>query len=61
MDIKLGSVAHKKFDSDLTVIHKIKTTLILKKPAFFRISILEWSKVAMYEFHYDYTKSKYDN
>ena len=40
MDIKLGSVAHKIFDSDLIVIHKIKTMLILKKPALLVISII---------------------
>ena len=40
------------------VIHKIKTTLALHKPAYIRICILELNKVLMYEFCYDYVKKK---
>ena len=49
----------KIFDNNLVVIHKIKTTLTLKKPANIRICVLELSKVPMYEFHFDYIKKKY--
>ena len=49
----------KIFDNNLVVIHKIKTTLTLKKPANIRICVLELSKVPMYEFHFDYLKNKY--
>ena len=49
----------KIFDNNLVVIHKIKTTLTLKKPANIRICVLELSKVLMYEFHFDYLKNKY--
>ena len=49
----------KIFDNNLVVIHKIKTTLTLKKPANIRICVLELSKVPMYEFHFDYIKNKY--
>ena len=49
----------KIFDNNLVVIHKIKTTLTLKKPANIRICVLELSKVLMYEFHFDYIKNKY--
>ena len=40
-----------------------KTILALKinKPAYIGICILEFSKVLMYEFHYDYIKNKYGN
>ena len=54
-------VAQRTFDNDLGAIHKIKATLTLKKPAYVGIFILELSKVAMYEFHYDYMKNKYGN
>ena len=49
----------KIFDNNLVVIHKIKTTFTLKKPANIRICVLELSKVPMYEFHFDYIKNKY--
>ena len=49
----------KIFDNNLVVIHKIKTTLTLKKPTNIRICVLELSKVPMYEFHFDYIKNKY--
>ena len=42
------------FDNILVVIHNMKTTLALHKPAYIRICILELSKVLMYEFYYDY-------
>ena len=49
------------FDNDLVAIRKIKNTLRLSKPEYNRMCILELNKVSMYEFHYDYIKSKYDN
>ena len=54
-------VAQKLFDNNLVVIHKISTTLALKKPAYVGMCILEFSKVPMCEFHYDYIKNKYGN
>ena len=44
-------MSHKIFDNDLVVIRKNKVTLTLNKPASIGISILELSKVLMYEFH----------
>ena len=58
---KLSYVAEKIFDNDLEAIHKIKTTLTLNKPAYVVICRLELCKVPMYEFHYDYIKSKHGN
>ena len=58
MDIK---TKHKIFDYNLVTIHKNKVTLMLNKPAYIGMCILELSKVLIYEFHYDYIKSKYSN
>ena len=49
------------FDDDLVAICKSKVTLKFNKPAYFRIIILDLSKVLMYEFHYDHIKNKYGN
>ena len=54
-------MSHKIFDNDLVAIHKNKVTLMLNKPAYIGICILELSKVLMYEFHYDYIENKYGN
>ena len=57
MDIKTQlHVSQKIFDNDLVVIRKSKVTLTLNKPAYVGMSILELSKVLMYEFHFDYIK-----
>ena len=50
-----------RFDNNLVAIPKIKITLTLNKPAYVGMCILEWSKISMYEFRYDYTKNKYGN
>ena len=36
-----------------------KTKILMNKPAYLRLSILELSKILMYEFWYDYVKPKY--
>ena len=56
---KPNYVSQKIFDNDLVVIHKIKTTLTLKKSAYVEMCILELSKVPKYKLHYDYIKNKY--
>ena len=58
---KPSYMSHKIFDNDLVAIHKGKVTLMLNKTACVGMSILELSKVLMYEFHYDYIKNNYDN
>ena len=58
---KPSYIPYKIFDNDLVAIRKSKVTLMLNKPAYIGMCILELSKVLMYEFHYDYIKNKYDN
>ena len=49
------------FDNNLVAIHKIETTLTLKKPVYVGMCTLELSKVLMYEFRFYYIKNKYGN
>ena len=58
---KLSYMSQKIFDNNLFAIRKSEVALKLNKPGYIGMCILELSKVLMYEFHYDYTKSKYDN
>ena len=47
-------------ENNLEAIHKSKLDLMLHKPAYIGMCISELSKVLMYEFHYDYIKTRYD-
>ena len=44
---------------DLSIIETKKTKVKMNKPIYLRLSILEISKILMYEFWYDYMKPKY--
>ena len=57
----LSYMSHKICDNNLIAIRKSKLALKLNKPAYTRMCTLELSKVLVYEFNYDYIKSKYDN
>ena len=46
---------------DLSIIEIKKTKVKINKPIYLGFSILEISKILMYEFWYDYMKPKYDN
>ena len=47
---------------DLSIIEmKKKTKIKMNKPIYLGLSILDISKILMYEFWFDYTKPKYDN
>ena len=54
-------VNSKIFSEDLVAVHKIKETLTLNRPAYVGMCILHLSKTLMYDFHYNYVKSRYNN
>ena len=54
-------VNSKIFNEDLVAVHKIKETLTLDRPAYVGMGILDLSKTLMYDFHYNYVKSRYNN
>ena len=49
----------KLIDEDLAIIEMKNTRVKMNKPIYLGLSILEISKIKMYEFWYDYVKSKY--
>ena len=54
-------VNSKIFSEDLVAVHKIKEILTLDRPAYVGMRILDLSKTLMYDFHYSYVKSRYNN
>ena len=42
-------------------LHKVKEMLTLNRPAYVGMCILDLSKMLMYDFHYNYTKKKYND
>ena len=46
---------------DLSIIEMNKTKVKMNKPIYLGLSILEISKILMYEFWYDYMKPKYND
>ena len=59
MTSKPTYVSSKIFNENLVAVHKIKETLTLNRPAYVGMCILDLSKTLMYDFHYNYIKSKY--
>jgi len=59
MTSKPTYVRSKIFNENLVVVHKIKGTLTLNRPAYVGMCILDLSKTFMYDFHYNYIKNKY--
>ena len=49
----------KFFTEHLLVIKTKKTEILMNKPVYLGLSILELSKILMHEFWYDYVKPKY--
>ena len=60
-EIKTKLYVTKIADNDLVATRKSKVTLALNKPAFAEMCILDLTKVLMYEFHYDFIKTKFGN
>ena len=54
-------VNSKIFNKNLVAGHKKKETLVLDKPAYVGMCILDLSKRLMYEFHYNYIKKRYNS
>ena len=63
--IKLTSkptyLSSKIFNENLVAVHKIKESLLLNRPSYVGMCILDLSKTLMYDFHYHYIKPKYNN
>ena len=57
---KPSFISQKIFSKYFVAIHKIKPVLIFNKPIYVGFSILDLSKLLMYEFYYKYIKSKFD-
>ena len=51
----------KIFNENLVAVHKIKETLVLDKPAYVGMRILDLSKRLMYDFLYNYIESRYNS
>ena len=53
--------SRKIFNENLVSVHMKKTSLTMNKPVYLGMSILDLSKITMYDFHYRYIKLKYGN
>ena len=53
--------SHTIFSEDLVAVHMKRTNLVLNKPIYLGMSILDISKNLMYNFHYNYIKPKYED
>jgi hypothetical protein len=51
----------KIFNENLIAVHMAKTKLVLNRPIYVGCSILDISKILMYDFHYNYVKTKYED
>ena len=52
-------VSNKIFDENLVGVHTKKERLLLDKPSYVGMCILDLSKTLMYDFHYNYIRKKY--
>ena len=57
---KPSFVSQKIFSKTFVAIHEIKPVLTFNKPVYVGFSILDLSKLLMYEYHYKYIISKFD-
>ena len=53
--------SRKIFNKNLVSVHMKKTSLTMNKPVYLGMSILDLSKIVMFDFHYKYIKPKYGN
>ena len=52
-------VSNKVFNENLVAVHTKKEKLLLNKPSYVGMCILDLSKIHMYDFHYNYIRKKY--
>ena len=57
---KPSFVSQKIISKNFVAVHEIKPVLTLNKPIYLGFSVLDLSKLLMYEFHFKYIKSKFD-
>ena len=60
-DKKVYFISQKILDKNIVAVHCSKTVLTLNKPIYVGFSILELSKLLMYQFHYYYVLKAFDN
>ena len=53
-------ITHKLFGKDYAAIHEIKPILILNKPTYIGLTVLDLSKWKMYDFHYNFIIKFFD-
>ena len=53
-------IIHKSFGKDYAAIHEIKPVLMLNKPIYIGITVLDLSKWKMYDFLYNFIKKGFD-
>ena len=58
---KATFISAKMFNENLFAIDRIKEELVLNRPCYVGMAILELSKYLMYDFHYNYILKKYGN
>ena len=57
---KATYITHKTFGKDYAAIHEIKPVLILNKPIYVGFTVLDLSKLKMYDFHYNFITKNFD-
>src|SRR6266516_1514472 len=53
--------SRKIFSENLMAVHRQKTEIKLDRPTYIGFSVLELSKLCMYQFYYDVLKNRYEN
>ena len=53
-------ISHKIFGKNYAAVHEIKRVLTLNKPIYVGFTVLELSKLLMYDFHYNFVKNHFD-
>ena len=53
-------ISGKMFNDNLLAIDKMREELVLNRPNYVGMAILDLSKLSMYDFHYHYMLKKYD-